>query len=70
MPASAAPPVNNGQDILTGGKIKGIERGGLNKEISNNNKSYTDNSKTFGNITINANKGMTPEQLQEWDELR
>lgn len=70
MPASAAPPVNNGQEILTGGKIKGIERGGLNKEISNNNKSYTDNSKTFGNITINASKGMTPEQLQEWDDLR
>lgn len=70
MPARAAPPVNNGQEILTGGKIKGIERGGLNKEISNNNKSYTDNSKNFGNITINANNGMTPEQLQEWDELR
>ncbi|MDY4350740.1 phage tail tape measure protein [Pectobacterium brasiliense] len=70
MPASAAPPVNNGQEILTGGKIKGIERGGLNKEISNNNKSYTDNSKSFGNITINTNQGMTPEQLQEWDELR
>ncbi|XYQ55568.1 phage tail tape measure protein [Pectobacterium carotovorum] len=70
MPASAAPPVNNGQEILTGGKIKGIERGGLNKEISNNNKSYTDNSKNFGNITINASNGMTPEQLQEWDELR
>lgn len=70
MPASAAPPVNNGQEILTGGKIKGIERGGLNKEISNNNKSYTDNSKNFGNITINANNGITPQTLQEWDELR
>nr|WP_275938416.1 phage tail tape measure protein [Pectobacterium brasiliense] len=70
MPAKAAPPVSNGQEILTGGKIKGIERGGLNKEISNNNKSYTDNSKNFGNITINASKGMTPEQLQEWEELR
>ncbi|MFJ5502283.1 phage tail tape measure protein [Pectobacterium sp. CHL-2024] len=70
MPASAAPPVNNGQEIFTGGKIKGIERGGLNKEISNNNKSYTDNSKNFGNITINANNGITPQTLQEWDELR
>ncbi|WKA63695.1 phage tail tape measure protein [Pectobacterium aroidearum] len=73
MPVNIKPPeslnaVNN--SLLTGGQIKGIERGGLNKEISNNNKSYTDNSKTFGNITINASKGMTPEQLQEWEELR
>ncbi|MCE9733835.1 phage tail tape measure protein [Pectobacterium sp. IFB5596] len=73
MPVNIKPPeslnaVNN--SLLTGGQIKGIERGGINKEISNNNKSYTDNSKTFGNITINASKGMTPEQLQEWEELR
>ncbi|MBI0427913.1 phage tail tape measure protein [Pectobacterium parmentieri] len=84
MPVTATSPVVSPSDIakppdslksgnntlLTGGQVKGIERGGLNKEISNNNKSYTDNSKTFGNITINANKGMTPEQLQEWEELR
>ncbi|MEQ9997319.1 phage tail tape measure protein [Pectobacterium versatile] len=67
-PPESLNPANN--SLLTGGQIKGIERGGLNKEISNNNKSYTDNSKTFGNITINASKGMTPEQLQEWEELR
>lgn len=84
MPVTATSPVVSPSDIakppeilkegsntlLTGGQVKGIERGGLNKEISNNNKSYTDNSKNFGNITINANNGMTPEQLQEWDELR
>ena len=84
MPVTATSPVVSPSDIakppeslksgnntlLTGGQVKGIERGGLNKEISNNNKSYTDNSKSFGNITINANKGMTPEQLQEWEELR
>ncbi|MDE8741405.1 phage tail tape measure protein [Pectobacterium polaris] len=67
-PPESLKPGNN--TLLTGGQVKGIERGGLNKEISNNNKSYTDNSKSFGNITINANKGMTPEQLQEWEELR
>ncbi|MCA6971213.1 phage tail tape measure protein [Pectobacterium carotovorum] len=73
MPVNIKPPENlnpANNSLLTGGQIKGIERGGLNKEISNNNKSYTDNSKTFGNITINASKGMTPEQLQEWEELR
>lgn len=73
MPVNIKPPENlnpANNSLLTGGQVKGIERGGINKEISNNNKSYTDNSKTFGNITINASKGMTPEQLQEWEELR
>ncbi|GKW11689.1 phage tail tape measure protein [Pectobacterium carotovorum subsp. carotovorum] len=74
MPVDIAKPPDNlstgNNTLLTGGQVKGIERGGLNKEINNNNKSYTDNSKNFGNITINADKGMTPEQLQEWEELR
>ncbi|PWD64919.1 MULTISPECIES: phage tail tape measure protein [Pectobacterium] len=73
MPVNIKPPEGlnpANSSLLTGGQVKGIERGGINKEISNNSKSYTDNSKTFGNITINASKGMTPEQLQEWEELR
>ncbi|PWC18245.1 phage tail tape measure protein [Brenneria corticis] len=67
MPASIKPGNN---ELLTGGKLKGIERGGINKEINNSSKSYTDNSKHFGNVVIHADKGMTPEQLSEWEELR
>ncbi|WP_409311540.1 phage tail tape measure protein [Pectobacterium sp. B1J-3] len=74
MPVDIAKPPENlsagNNTLLTGGNIKGIERGGLNKEINSNSKSYTDNSKKFGNVTIHANNGMTPEQLQEWEELR
>ncbi|WP_246494589.1 phage tail tape measure protein [Brenneria izadpanahii] len=67
MPASIKPGNN---ELLTGGKLKGIERGGVNKEINNSSKSYTDNSKHFGSVVIHTDKGMTPEQLSEWEELR
>ncbi|QYM92228.1 phage tail tape measure protein [Dickeya zeae] len=69
MPESTPRP--GGEGLLTGGKIKGIDSGGLQRDISNSNaKNYTDNSRKVENLTIYANKGFTPEQLTEWEALR
>jgi len=69
MPESVPRP--GGEGLLTGGKIKGIDSGGLQQDISNSNaKNYTDNSRKVENLTIYANKGFTPEQLTEWEALR
>ncbi|MHC5175231.1 phage tail tape measure protein [Serratia rhizosphaerae] len=65
--AKAAPALEN--TLSTGGQLKGIEAGGINKTLSANNKSVTDNSKRIESVTINNNGGMTPGQLMEWQEL-
>lgn len=70
MPLAAQPIKPGGNALLTGGNLKGIERGGLSKDINNNTRTITDNSKHIGSVVIHANNGMTPEQLTEWDELR
>lgn len=54
--------------LLTGGDLKGINKGGLNKEI-NNNQTSVDNRRQYGNITINNGNVMSPADLEEWSAL-
>ncbi|MDP9703550.1 UNVERIFIED_ORG: TP901 family phage tail tape measure protein [Rahnella aquatilis] len=63
------PPQPIGSDILTGGTVKGVERGGLKKEINTNTETTIDNSKKIGTVNIHPSKGLTPAELMEWQEL-
>ena len=63
------PPQSIGNDILTGGTVKGVERGGLKKEINTNTETTIDNSKKIGTVNIHPSKGLTPAELMEWQEL-
>ncbi|WP_447885712.1 phage tail tape measure protein [Serratia fonticola] len=65
----SAPPPPAPSTLLSGGKLKGIGPGGINKEINNNSRTITDNRKSIENVHINVKQGMTPEQLMEWQEL-
>jgi len=65
----SAPPPPAPSLLLSGGKLKGIGPGGINKEINNNSRTVTDNRKNIENVHINVKQGMTPEQLMEWQEL-
>ncbi|CAI2439348.1 phage tail tape measure protein [Serratia proteamaculans] len=65
----SAPPPPAPSMLLSGGKLKGIGPGGINKEINNNSRTVTDNRKNIENVHINVKQGMTPEQLMEWQEL-
>lgn len=56
-------------EMSTGGVTKGIERGGLSKEINSSAKTTTDNSKNIGTVNFYPSKGMTPNDLMEWQEL-
>ncbi|MGT3213272.1 phage tail tape measure protein, partial [Yersinia enterocolitica] len=62
-------PMNSASGLLTGGQMRNIDKGGINKEISNNSKSVSDNSKRIENVHINMQGGMTPNDLMEWQEL-
>ncbi|WP_254305115.1 phage tail tape measure protein [Rahnella aceris] len=63
------PPQPIGNDILTGGTVKGVERGGLKKEINTKTETTIDNSKKIGTVNIHPSKGLTPAELMEWQEL-
>lgn len=63
------PPQPIGNTILTGGTVKGVERGGLKKEINTNTETTIDNSKKIGTVNIHPSKGLTPAELMEWQEL-
>ena len=67
--AGAFEPRALNNDLLTGNQLKGVSRGGLSKEISNNSKATTDNSKRIDTVNIYPPKGMTPTDLMEWQEL-
>jgi TP901 family phage tail tape measure protein len=56
-------------NLLTGGTVKDIDRGGINKAISSNSKSVTDNSRKVGTVNIYPKEMLTPGQLMEWQEL-
>lgn len=62
-------PMNSANGLLTGGQMRNIDKGGINKEISNSSKSVSDNSKRIENVHINMPGGMTPGDLMEWQEL-
>ena len=55
--------------LSTGGDLKGIEPGGINKTISSNSKAVTDNSRKIGEVHFHTKEAMTPGQLMEWQEL-
>ncbi|QCT18481.1 phage tail tape measure protein [Jejubacter calystegiae] len=70
MATAESPAPSPGPQGLTGGQLKGVPRGGISRDINTKSQSYTDNRRTIGNVTINADRGMTPEQLREWQELQ
>jgi TP901 family phage tail tape measure protein len=63
------PSVISPNTLLTGGELKGIERGGISKTINSNTKSVTDNSRKIGTVNIYPKETLSPGQLQEWQEL-
>ncbi|PPS50415.1 phage tail tape measure protein [Citrobacter braakii] len=56
--------------LSTGGKLTGIEKGGISKTINSNAKSVTDQSKHFGTVNIYPTESMSPGKLAEWNELQ
>lgn len=58
-----------GNMLSTGGELKEIDKGGINKTISSNSKSVTDNSKKIGEVHFHTKEAMSPGQLMEWQEL-
>ncbi|EBP2453198.1 phage tail tape measure protein [Salmonella enterica] len=65
---TSSPPltVNN---LSTGGELKGIDKGGISKSVSNNSRSVTDNSRKINTVNIYPKEMITPGQLMEFQEL-
>ncbi|EOG3741767.1 phage tail tape measure protein [Salmonella enterica subsp. enterica serovar Schwarzengrund] len=65
---TSSPPltVNN---LSTGGELKGIDKGGISKSVSNNSRSVTDNSRKINAVNIYPKEMITPGQLMEFQEL-
>ncbi|RUO03426.1 phage tail tape measure protein [Enterobacter bugandensis] len=63
------PPAIAPNVLLTGGELKGIDRGGISKTINSNSKSVTDNSRKIETVNIYPKETLSPGQLQEWQEL-
>ncbi|EBY3804896.1 phage tail tape measure protein [Salmonella enterica subsp. enterica serovar Benin] len=65
---TSSPPltVNN---LSTGGELKGIDKGGISKSVSNNTRSVTDNSRKINTVNIYPKEMITPGQLMEFQEL-
>ncbi|EDB7763080.1 phage tail tape measure protein [Salmonella enterica] len=62
---TSSPPltVNN---LSTGGELKGIDKGGISKSVSNNSGSVTDNSRKINTVNIYPKEMITPGQLMEF----
>ncbi|ECI2395859.1 phage tail tape measure protein [Salmonella enterica subsp. enterica] len=65
---TSSPPltVNN---LSTGGELKGIDKGGISKSVSNNSRAVTDNSRKINTVNIYPKEMITPGQLMEFQEL-
>lgn len=65
---TSSPPltVNN---LSTGGELKGIDKGGISKSVSNNSRSVTDNSRKINTVNTYPKEMITPGQLMEFQEL-
>ncbi|UAE20208.1 phage tail tape measure protein [Salmonella enterica subsp. enterica serovar Agona] len=65
---TSSPPltVNN---LSTGGELKGIDKGGISKSVSNNSRVVTDNSRKINTVNIYPKEMITPGQLMEFQEL-
>ncbi|EMD0829334.1 phage tail tape measure protein [Morganella morganii] len=64
----AAP--GSGQDLLTGGQVKGIDKNGVGKGVAGNTTINEDNSRSVGNVTINVKNMPEPQQLAEYEMLQ
>ncbi|HCR9767577.1 TPA: phage tail tape measure protein [Citrobacter koseri] len=67
--ATDTAPSLTGNTLSTGGELKGVDRGGINKAISSNSKSVTDNSRKIGVVNVYPKEMVTPGQLMEFQEL-
>ncbi|MCE5350908.1 phage tail tape measure protein [Citrobacter koseri] len=67
--ATDTAPSLTGNTLSTGGDLKGVDRGGINKTISSNSKSVTDNSRKIGVVNVYPKEMVTPGQLMEFQEL-
>ena len=62
-------PVSTSKSPITSTVVRGIEPGGLSREIQNSKSQNIDNSRNIQSVTINNSQPMTPAQLQEWQEV-
>ncbi|MGJ7057408.1 phage tail tape measure protein [Morganella morganii] len=64
-----APPVNS-QQLLTGGRVKGIDKNGVGKGVAGNTTISEDNSQHIGNVTFKVENMPSPQQLAEYEMLQ
>ncbi|CDL87201.1 phage tail tape measure protein [Xenorhabdus cabanillasii] len=55
--------------IITGGQLKGINKGGLSQSLNSHKQTSIDNSRRIENVTVKVNGSITPEQLTEWEQV-
>lgn len=67
IPDPQPPVIDN--TLSTGGSMNNLDKGGINKTLSGNSKSITDNSRRIDKVEIHTANGMTPGQLMEWQEM-
>lgn len=64
-----APPVNS-QQLLTGGRVKGIDKNGVGKGVAGNTTISEDNSQHIANVTFKVENMPSPQQLAEYEMLQ
>lgn len=62
-------PVSTAKSPITSTVVRGIEPGGLSREIQNSKSQTIDNSRNIQSVTFNNSQPMTPAQLHEWQEV-
>lgn len=67
--ANESPPALTTNTLSTGGELKGIDKGGISKSVSNNSRAVTDNSRKINTVNIYPKEMITPGQLMEFQEL-
>ncbi|EDM0764666.1 phage tail tape measure protein, partial [Salmonella enterica] len=67
--ANESPPALTTNTLSTGGELKGIDKGGISKSVSNNSRVVTDNSRKINTVNIYPKEMITPGQLMEFQEL-
>lgn len=65
---TSSPPLTV-NSLSTGGELKGIDKGGISKSVSNNSRAVTDNSLKINTVNIYPKEMITPGQLMEFQEL-
>lgn len=63
------PPVNS-QQLLTGGRVKGIDKNGVGKGVAGNTTISEDNSQHIANVTFKVENMPSPQQLAEYEMLQ